>query len=81
MQKLYFYAGAGASGFIWGTLAYMLHSVLRPLGSHSMDAFQELAIWSTAGATVSCVIVFVWERLTQRARKREEQRRKIRIAE
>jgi hypothetical protein len=46
-----------------------------------MDAFQELAIWSTAGATVSCVIAFVWERFTQRARKREEQRRKIRIAE
>jgi hypothetical protein len=81
MQKLSFYAGVGASGFIWGTIAYMLNSFVRAPAPYSMDAFQELAIWSTAGAVASCIIAFVWERFTQRARQREEQRRKIRIAE
>jgi uncharacterized protein YoaH (UPF0181 family) len=44
-----------------------------------MEAFQELAVWSTAGASTGIAIAFVWNRLNQRVRQRQEQQRKIRI--
>ena len=80
MNKLKPYAAPISFGFVWGTLAFILYGFTKAQPRHSIEAFQQLAVWSIMGAFTACAIAFLWDRVTQRVRQREDQRRKIRIA-
>ena len=80
MHQLKPYAAPIAFGFVWGTLGFILYGFTLAPPQHSIEAFQQLAVWSIAGALTACAIAFVWDVVTQRVRQREDERRKIRIA-
>jgi hypothetical protein len=59
LHKLKPYIGPSASGFIWGSVVFILYSLLMGPTTHLLDASQELAIWSTAGALIAFSIAFL----------------------
>jgi hypothetical protein len=59
LDKLKPYVGPSVSGFIWGSIAFIAQALLRAPGTHPFGAFQELAIWSIAGAMIAFAIAFV----------------------
>ena len=74
------YAAAGACGLIMGALAFVVSSLIRPTSVDALKAVQELSIWSGISALSWCAVTMLVQRYAQKARLREEQSRKIRIA-
>ena len=81
IDKSQSYVAACALGLVLGTLAFVVSSLIRPPSTDALKAIQELMVWSGVGALAWCVITMLSHRYAQKVRLREEQLRKIRIAQ